>query len=164
MSGVAARLAMKRGHGPTRPLWRCASCQRKFANRNQSHACGAAQPLSAHFAGKPRFVHALFRRVRSAVEACGPVEVLSEKSRIAFHVRMSFMAISVQKSGLRGHFVFASVHRNPRFLRVDTLSRHNHVHHFRITRPEDVDTTFATWVAEAYRVGQQRHLQRPTYT
>ena len=70
------------------------------------------------------------------------------------------MAISVQKSGLRGHFVFASVHRHPRFLRVDTISRRNHVHHFRIVRPEDIDATFESWIAEAYQVGQQRHLER----
>jgi hypothetical protein len=96
------------------------------------------------------------------VEACGPVQVLSEKSRIAFHVRMSFMAMSVQKSGLRGHFVFASIHRHPRFLRVDTISRRNHVHHFRIARPAEIDATFVTWVEEAYRVGQQRHLHGET--
>jgi hypothetical protein len=96
------------------------------------------------------------------VEACGPVQVLSEKSRIAFHVRMSFMAVSVQKGGLRGHFVFASMHRHPRFLRVDTISRRNHVHHFRIASAQDLDRTFATWIAEAYRVGQQRHLQGRT--
>ena len=141
-------------------LWRCARCRRRFANRNQSHSCGSTRPLREHFASKPRLVEALFRSVRSAVEACGPVEVLSEKSRIAFQVRMSFMAISVQKSGLRGHFVFASVHRHPRFFRVDTISRRNHVHHFRIVRPEDIDATFESWIAEAYRVGQQRHLER----
>ena len=75
---------------------------------------------------------------------------------------MSFMAISVQKAGLRGHFVFASVHRHPRFFRVDTISRRNHVHHFRIARPEDIDATFVAWIAEAYRVGQQRHLRGAT--
>src|SRR5215471_19284591 len=139
-------------------LWRCARCRRRFANRSQSHSCGSTRPLREHFASKPRLVEALFRSVRSAVEACGPVEVLSEKSRIAFQVRMSFMAVSVQKSGLRGHFVLASVHRHPRFLRVDTFSPRNHVHHFRIATPEEVDDTFTRWVAEAYHVGEQRHL------
>ena len=145
-----------------KPLWRCARCRRSFANRNQSHSCGSTKPLGEHFAGKPRSVRALFQRVRSAVEACGPVQVLSEKSRIAFHVRMSFMAVSVQNAGLRGHFVFASIHHHPLFLRVDTISRRNHVHQFRIARLEDVDGKFATWVAEAYRVGQQQHLKGRT--
>jgi hypothetical protein len=140
------------------PLWRCAKCRRRFANRNQSHSCGYARPLREHFAGKPSSAKALFTRVRSVVEACGPVQVLSEKSRIAFHVRMSFMAVSIQKTGLRGHFVFASVHRHPRFVRVDTISPRNHVHHFRITDSKDIDSTFRAWVAQAYRVGQQQHL------
>lgn len=146
------------GYRNSGPLWRCGRCGRRFANRNQSHFCGSSRPLEDHFAGKPRLVRELFRRVRAAVEACGPVTVLSEKSRIAFHARMSFMAITVQKSGLRGHFVFASVHRHPRFLRIDTISPRNHVHHFRITNPEDIDSIFASWVAAAYRVGEQRHL------
>ncbi len=144
------------------PLWRCPKCRRRFANRNQSHFCGSSRAIDEHFTGKPREVKALFRTVRAVVEACGPVEVLSERSRIAFQVRMSFMAISVQKSGLRGHFVFASIHRHSRFLRVDTISRRNHVHHFRIAGPEDIDRTFASWVAEAYRVGEQRHLATRT--
>jgi hypothetical protein len=73
---------------------------------------------------------------------------------------MSFMAVSTQKTGLRGHFVFASVQKHPRFLRVDTISRRNHVHHFRIADSQDIDSTFATWVAKAYRVGQQEHLAK----
>ena len=143
----------------SRSLWRCGKCGRDFANRNQSHFCGSRKPLSEHFAGKPSFVRALFREVRSAVEACGPVTVLSEKSRIAFHARMSFMALTVQTSGLRGHFVFASVHKHPRLFRVDTISKRNHVHHFRLTSPAEIDETFVSWVAEAYRVGKQQHLR-----
>jgi len=141
-----------------RALWRCTGCGRRFANRNQSHFCGSRRPLAEHFAGKPRAVRALFDRVRAAVESCGPVTVLSEKTRIAFHTRMSFMAVMVRSSGLRGHFVFATVHRDPRFARVETISPRNHVHHFSVVRPEDVDAAFRTWVAEAYAVGKQEHL------
>ena len=141
-------------------LWRCAKCGRRFANRNQSHFCRSRQPLRNHFEGKPSAVRRLFEQVRAAVESCGPVTVLSEKTRIAFHVRMSFMAIMVRRSGLRGHFVFASVHEHPRFSRVDTISPRNHVHHFRLAGPGDVDATFIAWVAEAYSVGRQEHLSR----
>lgn len=141
-----------------RALWRCAKCGRRFANRNQSHFCGSRQPLAKHFAGKPPAVRALFDRVREAVESCGPVTVVSEKTRIAFHTRMSFMAVMVRSSGLRGHFVFAEVHRDPRFLRVETISPRNHVHHFRLVRPDEIDAPFEKWLAEAYAVGKQEHL------
>ena len=73
---------------------------------------------------------------------------------------MSFMAIMVQRSGLRGHFVFASVHEDPRFIRVETISPRNHVHHFRLDEPADVDAAFRSWVADAYAVGMQEHLAR----
>src|SRR5262249_25672431 len=102
-----------------------------------------------------------FDRVRAAVLACGPVSVLPEKTRIAFHARMSFMVVSVQRSALRGHFVFAAVRRHPRFLRITTYSPRNHVHEFRITSPADLDHTFRAWVARAYAVGLQTHLARP---
>jgi len=142
----------------SRALWRCPKCGRTFANRNQTHTCGTVRPLAEHFVGKPATVRALFNRVYAAVKECGPVTVLPEKSRIAFHVRMSFMAISVQKTGLRGHFVFASVDRHPRFVRIQTFSPRNHVHEFRVTALADIDATFEAWVAKAYAVGQQRHL------
>jgi hypothetical protein len=141
-------------------LWRCKRCSRRFANRNQSHFCRSRQPLQKHFAGKPRAVKALFERVRTVVKSCGHVTVLSERTRIAFQARMSFMAITVQMAGLRGHFVFASVHKHPRFLRVETISPRNHVHHFRLAEPGDIDATFKSWVAEAYAVGRQEHLTR----
>ncbi len=157
-AGSRSRPRTLAGHPGSRTLWRCRKCGRRFANRNQSHFCGSRRPLREHFAGKPREVRDLFRRVCAAVQACGPVTVLVERSRIAFHARMSFMAVTVQKRGLRGYFVFASVRRHPRFLRIETVSRGNHAHRFRISSVQDIDPVFLSWVAEAYRVGEQRHL------
>lgn len=37
---------------PESPLWQCPKCARRFANRNQSHACGRYD-LESHFRGKP---------------------------------------------------------------------------------------------------------------
>ncbi len=144
-----------------RRLWRCPACRRTFANRNQSHSCGTHRSLADHFAGKPLPVRALFDRLLAFVSGCGPVTILPEKTRIAFHARMSFMVVSVQRSALRGHFVFASIHRHPRFVRITTISPRNHVHEFRLTSSSEVDATFRDWVAQAYRVGQQAHLSRP---
>ena len=145
-----------------RPLWECPACHRTFANTNQTHSCGTAGPLAAHFAGKPATVRALFERILEVVRACGPVTILPEKTRIAFHVRMSFMVLTIQKSALRGHFVLSAVQHHPRFTRVTTYSPRNHVHEFRVAALSDIDATFQQWVAQAYRVGQQRHLQRAT--
>ncbi len=35
------------------------------------------------------------------------------------------------------------------------------LHAFRLSGPAEVDTEFAAWLAEAYRVGAQEHLRRP---
>jgi hypothetical protein len=49
---------------------------------------------------------------------------------------------------------------NPRFRRTDTISPRNHVHHFRLMSPEEVDAEVRHWMKEAYAVGAQEHLQR----
>ena len=40
------------------------------------------------------------------------------------------------------------------------MSARNHVHFFRLTSPEELNAEFRAWLAEAYAVGQQAHLER----
>lgn len=140
------------------PLWRCPECGRRFANRNQTHACGR-HGLESHFEGKSPHVRELFDALVALLERCGPVTVLPEKTRIAFQVRMSFAAVSVRKNYLVGHFVFGRRLEHPRFLRVESYSPRNHLHAFRIEALTDLDAEFAQWAQEAYQVGQQKHLE-----
>jgi len=85
---------------------------------------------------------------------------LPEKTRIAFQVRMSFAVVSFRRDKLRGHVVLARRLEHPRFLRIDTISPRNHVHHFELHSVGDLDQEFAGFLREAYRVGQQLHLKR----
>ncbi len=140
-----------------RPLWKCRKCGRRFANRNQSHACGRFT-LKAHFAGKPPAIRALYDLVVGAVEQCGPVVILPEKTRIAFQVRMSFAQVTPKRGWLDGHVVLARRLEAPRFRKIETISARNHVHHFRLFGARDVDREFHGWLKEAYAVGEQRHL------
>lgn len=103
-----------------------------------------------------------FDRVLEVVSALGPVEVLAEKTRIAFHVRMSFAAFMPRRRWLDGHLVLARRVDSPRFRRIEVFSARNVLHAFRLTRPEDVDDEFGRWLAEAYAVGGQHHLDRAT--
>jgi hypothetical protein len=144
---------------PDTPLWRCPECERVFANRNQLHACGPLD-LEHHFANKSPDIRRLFEAVLAAIERCGPVIVLPEKTRIAFQVRMSFAQVTPRLRWLDGHVVLARRLEHPRFRRIDSLSARSHVHHFRLTRLEEVDDVFEAWVREAYAVGEQRHLGR----
>lgn len=140
-------------------MWQCPHCQRRFANRNQSHACGNYE-LEPHFAGSDTNVRLAFDRIVSLIRELGPVTVLPEKTRIAFQVRMSFAAVMPRKRWLDGHVVLARFCENQRFTKIDYISPRNVVHHFRISDPTDVDEEVRAWLAEAYAVGEQRHLSR----
>ena len=145
--------------GPGRPLWTCPRCGRSFANRNQSHACAPPDAgLDHHLEGRDPEVAAILRRLVELAERNGPVTVLPEKTRIAFQVRMSFAAFTLRRHWVDGHVVLARRLESPRFRKVQTFSPRNHLHRFRLERLDEVDEEVAAWLAEAYRVGEQRHL------
>ena len=105
-------------------------------------------------------MYLLYRELLARVRRCGPVTVLPEKTRIAFQVRMSFMAVAPRQMHLIGHFVFARRVPSPRFQKIETMSPRNHVHHFCLERPDELDAEFEGWIREAYAVGRQEHLER----
>jgi hypothetical protein len=142
-----------------RRLWQCKKCGRYFANRNQSHACGRLD-LEHHFSDKRPEIRALFDQVVAVIRTLGPVRILPEKTRIAFQVRMSFAQVTPRANWLDGHVVLARRFEHHRFRKVQTISPRNHVHTFRLSTGRDVDAEFRAWLAEAYAVGEQRHIQK----
>jgi hypothetical protein len=141
-------------------MWTCQKCGRTFANRNQVHTCAALGDLEAHFARTAPEVRDTFNRVLEVVRELGPFDVLTEKTRIALHARMSFAAFMPRRDWLNGHLVLARHVNSPRFARVETISPRNIVHSFRLNCAADVDDEFVGWLGEAYRVGIQQHLRR----
>ena len=140
-----------------RPLWRCPVCDRPFANANQRHSCVVAS-VEQHLAGKGELAAELYRRFARAVEACGPVTLAPARTRIGFQVRMIFSAVTVRRDRLDAHVVLARRLEHPRFTRIETVSPRNHVHHFRIRHPDEIDADVGAWLREAYEVGEQKHL------
>jgi hypothetical protein len=138
-------------------LWHCEKCGRDFANRNQTHACGRYD-LEHHFEGKPRELKALSDELAAAIWARGPVRIIPEKTRIAFQVRMSFAQVTPRRNWLDGHLVLGRRLHHHHFRRIQTISPRNHVHVFRLTSLDGIDAEFLAWLAEAYQVGEQRHL------
>jgi hypothetical protein len=138
-------------------MWVCPRCNREFANRNQTHTCGTVS-LDEHLRGRSPEVVAMFERFRAIVEARGPVTVLPEKTRIAFHVRMSFAAVMLRRDHLDGHVVLARRLESPRFLEIQTFSPRNHLHQFRFHSLDELDDEVRVWIDEAYAVGEQKHL------
>ena len=140
-----------------RPLWKCTKCGRVFANRNQSHSCGRFK-LADHFTNKPPEIRRLFNVARKAIESCGPLRVLPEKTRIGFQVRMTFAQLTPRTRWIDGHVVLARRLESPRFRKIESFSPRNHAHHFRLETVADVDSEFGRWMKEGYAVGEQKHL------
>lgn len=42
---------------------------------------------------------------------------------------------------------------------INSLSRGNHVHHFRIEKAEGLNKELCAFIEQAYRVDQQKHLK-----
>jgi Domain of unknown function (DUF5655) len=141
------------------PLWTCPKCARGFANRNQFHFC-SNRSLDEHFFGRDPEVIVTFERLLAAAEKSGPVTVVPEKTRIALQVRMSFAAFTLKRHWVDGHVVLARRLESPRFRRIDVISPRNQVHVFRLHGPAEVDDEVERWLAEAYSVGEQRHLSK----
>ena len=138
-------------------LWTCPDCRRTFANARQSHACGRSD-LRRHLEGKPEAVVRAFDRFRLEVLRCGPVTMVPERTRVAFHTRMSFAALMPRTRYLRGHLVLPATVRSKRFDTTERVGRRTVVHVFRLGGPEEIDEQFSDWIARAYLVGLQRHL------
>jgi uncharacterized protein DUF5655 len=144
-----------------RPLWTCPRCGRPFANRNQTHSCGRF-PIEEHRAAMTPEVRALYDRFAALVGECGPYVLAPAKTRIGFQVRMIFADVVPQKHGLHAYVILTRRIDHPRFTRIEELGPRTYVHHFRITRPAELDDDLRDWLREAYAVGEQRHLTRAT--
>jgi hypothetical protein len=140
-------------------MWTCPDCARRFANRGQVHTCAAPGSLDDRRAAMTSTVRATFDAFASVVRSIGPAEIIVERSRIAFHARMTFAAVVPRRDALTGHLVMAEAVADPRFRRVTSYSIHNHVHEFRLASPGDLDAPMCCWIAAAYQVGMQRHRQ-----
>jgi hypothetical protein len=141
------------------PLWTCPACGRGFANRSQSHACGRHE-LEPHFAGKAPEIRALFEAFVARLGEIGPFEILPQKTRIAFHVRMSFAQLTPKQKRIDGHLVLAAPCPRPFVRRIETIGPRNHVHHFRLEDEADLSDVFLALLRDAHAVGEQKHLRR----
>jgi hypothetical protein len=74
--------------------------------------------------------------------------------------RVWTLQVTVRSRWVDGHIVLARRRPDARFARIETMSSRSHVHHFRLLGPGDVDDAVASWLAEAYEVGLQRHHAR----
>lgn len=120
--------------------------------------------VQRHLDGKPDFAVDLFQRFRAILEGFGPVELSPSKSTVTFKgTRRGFAGAHPVPTGLRGYF---DLQRNllatgadPRITSAVPYTSRLFVHQFRLDSPDQLDDTFAGWLAEAYAVGQGARMQ-----
>jgi hypothetical protein len=143
-------------------MWLCPTCGQTFVSRNMPHSCQVVA-LDDHFAAGEPGPRAAFDALLAAVRALGPVTVNPTKSRISFQARMRFAAVEPRRHHLNVHVVLTRPLASDRFTRVEFLAPYYHVHNFRLAAPDEVDDELKAWLAEAYQVGLQRHVDDPEW-
>src|SRR4051794_18841731 len=139
-------------------LWQCPTCGQTFVSTNLPHSCGVID-LDDHFTGTESLVRTTFDALRNTVEHNGPVTVNATKSRISFQVRMRFGGVEKpRRDHLIATFVLTRAIKHERLGRVDHVPPYYYVHRLRLYRPEEIDAEVTRWFAEAYKIGEQRHV------
>ena len=144
-------------------MWTCPACGQTFVSPNLPHSC-AVVALDDHFAGSAPDVRAAFDALLAAAREHGPVTVNVTKSRISLQARMRFAAVDApRRDHLTGHLVLTRALPGPAVTRIEFLAPYYHLHRFRLAGPGDVGEDLRALLAEAYGVGEQRHLTDPEW-
>jgi len=140
----------------SKPLWICPKCNRLFANVNQWHSCGH-YTLDNFLQNRTDRALKLFQKFVRTLEEIGPFTYAPAKTRIGFQVRMIFAAINrMGPHTISGHLILSQHNESKKFHRIEL----DIIHHFKICKPDEIDAEFKSLMQEAYKVGQQNHLER----
>lgn len=140
------------------PLWTCPKCGHQFVSANLWHSCGRYS-LDSHFAGRNPSVRATFDRLVRLANACGPVTVYAQKTRIVFMVRVRFANLITRKAWLLFGLWLTRRVEHPRLQKVELYGPATFGHQFKLADPAEIDDRLADLICEAYRVGRQEHLR-----
>jgi Domain of unknown function (DUF5655) len=114
-----------------------------------------------HLRGQPTESVALYERFVALVSACGPFTYAVSKTSITLKgSRRGFAGARPDKRGLRGYLDLQRQVHDARITNASPYTKRLFVHHFRITRLDELDHEFAGWVSEAYAVGDGAHLEK----
>jgi hypothetical protein len=142
-------------------LWTCPVCGQRFVSRNMPHSCQVVG-LERFFEGAAPELRELFDVFVAAAREKGDVTVNATKSRVALQVRGRFAGVDrPRRRFLLANFVLTRPIDSPRLTRVEYVPPYYYVHRLRLSSPADVDAELKGWLAEAYQVGAQRHVDDP---
>ncbi|MGH8928801.1 MAG: DUF5655 domain-containing protein [Acidimicrobiia bacterium] len=139
--------------GPPGPLWTCPRCDARLASRNLAHACGP-HGVDGFIAGKGQRALALWNRLVETVQRCGPFDYAPAKTRVAFMVRVRFLAVTaLSDRGMTFHLWLRQPVESPRFFRVDRLTPKASIHWVRVGEPSEIDDELRGFICMSYRIG-----------
>lgn len=134
------------------PLWRCPRCGAKLVGRNMPHACGTFT-VEAFLAGKSPMAVALWDRLVSLVARCGPFDFAPAKTRVAFMVRVRFLAVTaLSDRGMTFHVWLRQPTTSARVFRIDDLGARAFIHWIRVSAADELDDV-RHLLCDAYRIG-----------
>lgn len=119
-----------------------------------AHACGP-HTVEAFLAGRGPTALRLWERLVAQVERCGPFDFAPARTRVAFMVRVRFLAVTaLSDRGMTFHLWLREPVDSDRFFRVDRLTPRASIHWVRVRTPDDVDDEdLADLLCASYRVG-----------
>jgi hypothetical protein len=124
------------------------------------HSC-SRHDVDEHFARSRPGVRAAFDRLVELYEACGPIVVIAQKTRIVFMVRVRFGGCRVRRDSILANVALDRRVEDPRWTRIEQLGPW-YAHHFEVRDPADLDDpALAALICESYhRMGEQGRLTR----
>jgi Domain of unknown function (DUF5655) len=143
----------------SKSLWRCPKCGHRFVTANIWHSCGRFR-LVDHFRGKPASLRDTFNTYVAAARHNGPVTVYAQKTRIVMQGRVRFAGAVVRKDWLNATMWLKRRITHSRLVRTVSFGELGFGHHFRLSKPEDVDPSIVKLLSEAYAIGQQAALRQ----
>jgi Domain of unknown function (DUF5655) len=118
-----------------------------------------AWTVERHLRDKPEKVLALYDTFIRLAEACGPFGYAVAKSAITLKgSRRVFAGVTPRQSSIVGYLDLQRRVVDDRIRRSSPYTKRLFVHRFRVVALEELDDEFASWLGEAYAVGQGAHL------
>jgi Domain of unknown function (DUF5655) len=115
--------------------------------------------IKNHLFGKDMIIVDLYERFAKLVEACGPFEYVISKDGIAFKgQRRNFAVAKPKNHWLDGVLILQRPLEDSRIRVSQRYTKRLFGNQFRVTKPDQLDDEFTSWIREAYQVGEGLHL------
>jgi Domain of unknown function (DUF5655) len=115
--------------------------------------------VERHLRNKPAEVAVLYHQFIRLIEECGPFTYSVTKTAITLKgSRRGFAGVTPRQTSLTGYLDLQRRIVDARIQRSSPYTKRLFVHHFRIVELKQLDAQFATWLRDAYAVGQGAHL------